>query len=68
MSVNGSFVDITLDDFRVMGDRFEVPGIGETLAEVSAAIAQWRDFATMAGVSRGTTEKIATDLEELRPT
>jgi serine/threonine-protein kinase HipA len=68
MSVNGSFVDITLDDFRAMGDRFEVPGIRETLAEVADAIDQWRDFASTARVNPDTTERIASDLREMRPT
>jgi hypothetical protein len=68
MSVNGSFVDITLDDFRAMGNRFEVPGIRETLAEVADAIDQWRDFASTARVNPDTTERIASDLREMRPT
>lgn len=67
MSVSGSFLDITLDDFRSMGDRLEVANIERTLKEVSASIAQWRDFATIAMVDQATTDKIATDLEQLRP-
>ena len=67
MSVSGSFLDITLDDFRSMGDRLEVPNIERTLSEVSASITQWRDFAAAAMVDQATTDKIATDLEELRP-
>lgn len=67
MSVSGSFLDITLDDFRRMGDRLEVPNIERTLSEVAASIAQWRDFAATATVDQATTDKIASDLEELRP-
>jgi serine/threonine-protein kinase HipA len=67
MSVNGSFVDITLDDFRSMGDRFEVPGIERTITQVADAISQWRDFAVTAEVDQVTADKIASDLEELRP-
>jgi serine/threonine-protein kinase HipA len=67
MSVNGSYVDITLDDFRSMGDQLEVPGMERVITEVAEAIAQWRDFAAAATVDNVTTDKIASDLEELRP-
>jgi serine/threonine-protein kinase HipA len=67
MSVNGRFVDVTLDDFRSMGDRLEVPDIERTLSEVAASISQWRDFAATAMVDQATTDKIAADLDELRP-
>jgi serine/threonine-protein kinase HipA len=67
MSVNGRFVDITLDDLRAMGDRHEVPGIEAVLGEVAAAIAHWRDFAGLAGVDATTTSRIAQDLIALAP-
>lgn len=67
MSVNGSFVDITLDDFRSMGDRLEVPDIERTLMEVAASIARWRDFAAIAMVDQPTTDMISSELEGLRP-
>ncbi|MFI5036528.1 MAG: type II toxin-antitoxin system HipA family toxin [Acidimicrobiales bacterium] len=67
MSVNGRFVDISLDDLRVMGDRHEVPGVESVLREVASAVARWRDFAAAAGVDGATTDRIATDFEELRP-
>jgi serine/threonine-protein kinase HipA len=65
MSVSGNFTDITLDDFRLMGDRLEVPGIERTLNDVAQSIAQWRDFADEAMVDQATTDKIAVDLDEL---
>jgi serine/threonine-protein kinase HipA len=67
MSVNAKFVEITLDDFRLMGDRLEGPDIERSLREVRAAIERWPDFAALAQVDRATTEKIAADLRELRP-
>jgi serine/threonine-protein kinase HipA len=67
MSVNAKFVEITLDDFRLMGDRLEVPDIERSLREVRAAIERWPDFAALAQVDRATTGKIAADLRELRP-
>ena len=67
MSVSGNFAHITLDNFRLMGDRLEVPGIERTLNEVAQSIAQWRDFAAEAKVDQTTTDGIASDLEELRP-
>jgi serine/threonine-protein kinase HipA len=67
MSVNGRFVDVALDDLRVMGDRHEVPGVETVLRDVAAAIARWRDFALAAEVDEVATEKIAKDLIGLRP-
>jgi serine/threonine-protein kinase HipA len=67
MSVNGHFVDITIDDLRSMGDRHDVPGMNKILAEVGVALDQWRDFARTAEVNEETTELIARDLRELRP-
>jgi serine/threonine-protein kinase HipA len=67
MSVNGRFVDITLEDLRIMGDRHEVPGVESVLREVADAIGHWRDFAAEAGVDGATTAQIATDLTDLAP-
>jgi serine/threonine-protein kinase HipA len=67
MSVNGAFVDITIDDFRAMGDRLEVPGIEGIITDVAQTIANWRDFAATAEVDQVTTDSIASDLEGLRP-
>ena len=67
MSVNGHFVDITLDDLREMGDRHEVPGVETVLRDVAAAIERWPEFAKAAEVDQVTTETIAEDLVNLRP-
>ena len=67
MSVNGKFAEICLDDFRIMGDRHEVPAIGATIKEVNEAIDHWPDFASQAGVDAATTARVATDIEQLRP-
>jgi hypothetical protein len=65
MSVNGNFVDITLDDFRLMGDRLGVPDIEITLSEVAASVASWREFAAQAMIDPISTDEIASDLEEV---
>jgi serine/threonine-protein kinase HipA len=67
MSVNGRFADITLDDLRQLGDLHEVPGIERALQAVAEAVGSWRDVAAEADVDRDTTERIAGDMEELRP-
>jgi serine/threonine-protein kinase HipA len=67
MSVGGNFLNVTLDDFRLMGDRLEVPGVERTLADVSSSIAEWHDFAGAASVDQRTRKMIALDLENLRP-
>ena len=67
MSVNGHFVDISLDDLRTVGERHEVPGIKRAIEDVSEALANWHEFAKQADVDKLTTEHIANDLTELRP-
>ena len=67
MSVNGRFVDITLDDLREMGDRHEVPGVESVLRDVAGAIERWPEFASAAEVDQVTTDTIAEDLVNLRP-
>ena len=67
MSVNAKFTDISLDDFRVMGDRHEVPAMAATIDQVNEAIDHWSDFAAEAGVDPTTTATVATDIERFRP-
>lgn len=67
MSVNGHFADITLDDLRQLGDLHEVPGIERALKAVAEAVESWRDVAAEAEVDPDTTDRIAGDIEELRP-
>ncbi len=67
MSVNAKFTDITLDDFRALGDRHEVPGIAATIDQVNGAIDHWPDFAIEAGVDAATSAKIAADIARFRP-
>jgi serine/threonine-protein kinase HipA len=67
MSVNGRFVDITLDDLRALGDRHNVPGIEIALREVATAIETWPEVAVMSGVDEITTERVSSDLETFRP-
>jgi serine/threonine-protein kinase HipA len=67
MSVNGRFVDISLDDLRTMGERHEVPGIERILTGVRQTLDDWPEFAARADVDALTTQRIARDLAELRP-
>ena len=67
MSVNGHFVDISLDDLRAVGERHEVPGIEMILNDVRATLDRWREFAARADVDNVTVERVAKDLTELRP-
>jgi serine/threonine-protein kinase HipA len=68
MSVNGHFIDISLDDLRTMGERHGVPGIKTILHDVSEALDSWQEFARQGDVDAVTAERIANDLVELRPT
>ena len=67
MSVNAKFTDISLDDFRAMGDRHEVPALNATMSEVIQAVEHWPDFAGEAGLDHATTERIAGDMKRFRP-
>jgi serine/threonine-protein kinase HipA len=68
MSVNARFAGISLDDLRTMAALYEVPGIEEVLKEVLAAIDAWPAAAREAGLDGETTNRIAHDLAEFRPT
>ena len=67
MSVNAKFAEISLDDFRAMGDRHEVPAIAATITQVNEAIDHWPDFASDAQVDATTTAAVAADIERFRP-
>jgi len=67
MSVNAKFAGISLDDFRAMGDRHEVPAIAATITQVNEAIDHWPDFASDAEVDATTTAAVAADIERFRP-
>jgi serine/threonine-protein kinase HipA len=67
MSVNGRFVEISLEDLRTMGERHEVPGIERILTDVREALDTWRDFAARADVDTVTAARVERDLTELRP-
>jgi len=68
MSVNGRFVDITLDDLRALGDLHEVPGIEAALREVAEAVDAWPEFAVAAGVDGDTIARVGEDIARFRPT
>lgn len=58
MSVNGRFAGIRRDDVLEVADRFGVPDARSTVAEVSAAVDRWPEFATAAGVDDATARDI----------
>jgi serine/threonine-protein kinase HipA len=65
MSVNGRFNGITQDDLFAVGDRFLVPRFRAVIREVSAAVAQWVDFAKAADVPRREVAAISEDFPKL---
>ena len=67
MSVNGRFDGITLDDLRALADSNGVPGIEAAIREVSEAIDAWPEFAGIAGVDQETLDKVAGEIDDLRP-
>ncbi len=65
MSVNGRFSGITRDDLFAVGDRFLVPRFREVIREVSAAVAQWADFAKAADVPKREVAAISEDFPKV---
>jgi serine/threonine-protein kinase HipA len=61
MSVNGKFTGITRADLLLEADRFGVRRPLDLLADVRAALENWRDFATEAGLGAGAADEVARD-------
>ncbi len=65
MSVNGRFQGITRDDLFTVGDRFLVPRFRAVIREVSAAVAQWAEFAKVADVPQREVAAISEDFPKI---
>jgi serine/threonine-protein kinase HipA len=63
MAVNGRRRGITRADLAEVGDRFAVPTVTGLIEPVLDAVAQWRTFASEAGVPDAVAEHIADDIE-----
>src|ERR1039458_10251112 len=61
MSVNGKFQGITRDDLLADADRFSVRKPLEILAEVRAALENWREFTLNAGLETSLRDRVASD-------
>ena len=58
MSVNGKFAGVERDDLLKVGEQFGIGTAPDVLAEVSAAVSTWPDFAAQAQVSPYETARI----------
>ena len=67
MSVNGKFAEITNADLFEVADRFAIPSPPHAIADVLAAVDNWPAFAAQAGVASHDIDRIAADLDRLRP-
>ena len=65
LGVNGRFDDIRREDLLAVGDRFGVPGAKAILAETSAALGRWGEFARQAGVPPEKEREIAADFRRI---
>ena len=68
MDVNGSVAGITTADLYAVGERHDVPGYRRIVREVVDTVRRWSVFAAAAGVPDADTARIATVLDEVRPT
>lgn len=59
MSVNGKFKEFKRDDLMQTADRFAIGTAKTVIAEVSAAIANWSEFAAQADLPSTLTQQIA---------
>jgi serine/threonine-protein kinase HipA len=65
MGVNGRFSGITRADLLAVADRFTVPRPRALLTEVAAAVANWEQFGTDAGLSPELIAEIRSTYEDL---
>ncbi|MDR2374056.1 MAG: type II toxin-antitoxin system HipA family toxin [Bifidobacteriaceae bacterium] len=66
LAVEGRHEGVSRQHLRVMGDRFDVPGVDETLGQVEDAVGRWPEHAREAGVPRDAAAAVAAALGELR--
>jgi serine/threonine-protein kinase HipA len=62
MSVNGKFENITSIDLLLVAERFGIGTAPKVLKQVAAAVSDWADFATTAGVSQKEIERVSDDI------
>jgi len=67
MSVNGKFKDVSLADLRTVGDKFLIEDRENLITQVADAVAQWQEFAQLAGLSNDRTAQIQNDINDHRP-
>lgn len=65
MSVNGKFVGITRTDLLAEADRFGVRRPVDALTDVRAALEQWTNFGSEAGLGQQTIDDIRANFEPL---
>ena len=65
MGVSGKFANLNKQDFMRFADRHEVPYALKAYSMVKSAIASWRDFAKVSGVSQPATNEIQEKLQQL---
>lgn len=58
LAINGRFRDITREDLLAVADQFEVQHVKQTREAIAAALDSWSEFATAAGVSPATRDRI----------
>lgn len=67
LSVNDRFIDITIDDLYVVGERNKVPNYRRIVRQVLGAIDRWEEVAETAEVPGDIISSIAADLDRFSP-
>jgi serine/threonine-protein kinase HipA len=68
LRVNGKVEAITRNDLYAVGERHEIPGYKRAVREVLDSVDQWPLFAAQAELDADTTQAVAADITECRPT
>jgi serine/threonine-protein kinase HipA len=67
MSVNGKFENITQADIEQVGNLHGVPAYRQIISQVLAAVAGWKQYAQLSGLSTDVTQAITDDIETFNP-
>jgi serine/threonine-protein kinase HipA len=65
MSVNGKFTEINRNDLLEEANRFGVRRPQALLSDVRNALANWDEFAKMAGLGKSSSDRVALDFRPL---
>ena len=64
MGIDGKFSDVSIQDLKRFADSHQIPYAHQALKDIRAALSNWPDYATQAGVPPAITSRIADELQK----